>query len=205
MLVALLALFIAMGGTAIAAHQYLISSTKQISPKVLKALRGNTGPKGATGASGAPGAPGAGGAAGAPGKNGTNLTAETVLPSGQSESGGFAAAGPWALGGENSKKEKRFGYIGTGITYTQPLATPIADGNIIDVQGGGTLPHCPGLGKADPGYLCLYNSTYEDVKTGYGYSNTNEFSVPSPGVELFWEVAEAGEPYVGGEWTVTAP
>ena len=50
---ALLALFIAMGGTAIAAHHYLISSTKQISPKVLKALKGNAGPSGASGAPGA--------------------------------------------------------------------------------------------------------------------------------------------------------
>ena len=47
--VAYLALFVALGGTAIAAHHYLLTSTKQISPKVLKKLRGRTGPRGPAG------------------------------------------------------------------------------------------------------------------------------------------------------------
>jgi hypothetical protein len=43
------------GGTAYAAHHYLLSSTKQISPSVLKALKGNAGPAGPKGAQGAQG------------------------------------------------------------------------------------------------------------------------------------------------------
>jgi hypothetical protein len=71
-----LALVFAMSGGAFAASHYLISSTKQISPKVLKKLKGNrgktgvTGAPGATGATGAIGATGAGGATGASGKEG---------------------------------------------------------------------------------------------------------------------------------------
>jgi len=61
---ATLALVFAMTGGALAANHYLINSTKQINPKVLKKLRG------ARGRTGAPGAPGAHGAAGAPGTPG---------------------------------------------------------------------------------------------------------------------------------------
>jgi hypothetical protein len=57
-LVAWLALFVALGGTSLAASHYVISSTKQISPKVLKKLKGNRGATGATGAKGATGATG---------------------------------------------------------------------------------------------------------------------------------------------------
>src|SRR5665811_266061 len=70
---ATLALVFAMSGGALAANSYLINSTKQINPKVLKKLTGKTGttgPAGATGASGATGAPGAPGGAGKEGAPG---------------------------------------------------------------------------------------------------------------------------------------
>jgi len=52
---ATLALVFAMSGGALAASHYLINSTKQINPKVLKKLKGNTGPAGRTGTTGASG------------------------------------------------------------------------------------------------------------------------------------------------------
>src|SRR5271165_5431502 len=51
-IIASLALFFSLGGTAIAAHHYLITSTGQIKPSVLKKLTGNTGATGAAGATG---------------------------------------------------------------------------------------------------------------------------------------------------------
>ena len=62
--VATLALVFSITGGAIAAGHYLINSTKQINPKVLRALkgtrgeRGPTGPKGTEGTHGEPGPPG---------------------------------------------------------------------------------------------------------------------------------------------------
>ncbi len=64
---ATLALVFSMSGGALAASHYLISSKKQISPKVLKELKGNAGARGATGASGPQGPAGAQGSAGAAG------------------------------------------------------------------------------------------------------------------------------------------
>jgi hypothetical protein len=52
MAVALLALFVALGGTAIAAKHYVITSTKQIKPNVLRYLKGATGARGPQGAVG---------------------------------------------------------------------------------------------------------------------------------------------------------
>jgi hypothetical protein len=84
-LVAWLALFVAMGGTSLAANHYLINSTKQISPKVLKKLKGN---RGAAGAQGAPGAPGARGSAGATGATGATGTVDTSKFFSKTESDG---------------------------------------------------------------------------------------------------------------------
>src|SRR5690348_16216247 len=72
-IIATLALVFAMSGGALAAKHYLVNSTKQISPSVLKKLKGKTGSKGATGPGGAQGAQGAQGKEGAPGKEGTSI------------------------------------------------------------------------------------------------------------------------------------
>ncbi len=61
---ATLALVFAMSGGAYAATHYKITSTKQISPTVLKSLKGAKGARGPAGPAGAAGAPGAPGAAG---------------------------------------------------------------------------------------------------------------------------------------------
>ena len=67
-----LALVFAMSGGAYAAGKYLITSTKQISPKVLKALAGKPGPAGSAGPTGTQGPAGPQGPAGANGKDGAN-------------------------------------------------------------------------------------------------------------------------------------
>jgi hypothetical protein len=70
--IAIVASIMAMSGGAYAAGRYLITSTKQISPKVLKALRGDTGASGTHGLEGKPGPEGPEGKAGAEGKTGAN-------------------------------------------------------------------------------------------------------------------------------------
>jgi hypothetical protein len=67
---ATLALVFSMSGGALAANHYLINSTKQINPSILKKLTGKPGNAGATGPAGPGGATGATGAAGATGPTG---------------------------------------------------------------------------------------------------------------------------------------
>jgi hypothetical protein len=78
--VAIVALFVALGGTAVAAHRFLITSTRQIKPSVLRELKGagaRRGPAGATGPQGASGPQGPQGAEGPPGP--VNLSALTTV------------------------------------------------------------------------------------------------------------------------------
>jgi hypothetical protein len=87
---ATLALLFAMTGSAIAAKHYLINSTKQINPKVLKKLkgqrgrtgfgiRGQPGPNGKNGAQGIAGSQGAGGPEGKEGPRGPSNVYEVAL------------------------------------------------------------------------------------------------------------------------------
>jgi hypothetical protein len=123
------ALVFAMSGGAYAASKYVITSTKQISPKVLKSLKGAKGANGANGANGAagltgpagPGGPvgpggakGETGASGGEGKAGVSVTSkEVTAPACTNKEGGseftagstktFACNGkagsPWTAGG----------------------------------------------------------------------------------------------------------
>ena len=102
-----LALVFAMSGGAFAASKIIISSTKQISPKVLAQLKGAKGAKGAAGAAGTPGAAGAPGPAGPAGPIGpvdpAGAKGETGKQGVEGEPGALGPAGkegsPWTDGG----------------------------------------------------------------------------------------------------------
>ncbi len=68
--VALLVILLALGGSAAAAGRYIITSTHQIKPSVLGALRGARGPTGPRGSQGPAGTPGLQGPQGSPGQPG---------------------------------------------------------------------------------------------------------------------------------------
>jgi hypothetical protein len=70
-IVAWIALFVALGGTGLAASHYIITSTKQIKPSVLRSLQGHAGASGPAGKNGVAGATGATGATGERGPAGT--------------------------------------------------------------------------------------------------------------------------------------
>jgi hypothetical protein len=90
------ALVFAMTGGAYAANKYVVTSTKQISPKVLTSLRGKAGPQGSVGATGPTGPAGAPGPAGPKGENGANGT------EGQSGKDGESVAGKAFAGSKGS-------------------------------------------------------------------------------------------------------
>jgi hypothetical protein len=181
--VATLALVFAMSGGAFAASKYLITSTKQIKPSVLSSLKGKAGPAGTAGAAGPAGAVGSAGAAGAQGpagpqgaagengapgvegkagKNGTNgkegspWTAGGTLPVGSTETGVWTM-GPVATGAGVT-------FLNTAISFSIPLASPIAVSNVHIFEGTTIPAGCSGTVvngqvtelRAAPGNFCAW-------------------------------------------------
>ena len=159
--IATLALFFAITGGALAAKHYLINSTKQINPKVLKKLKGRTGRTGATGKEGSTGKEGpfgpigkegrAGprGPVGKEGKDGEPGPFVTTLPSGKTLTGVFQAT--------DALPAKVKGFAEATISFSFPLAAPPAV-RVLQVSDSPT-EQCPGSAEAPsaaPGYLCLY-------------------------------------------------
>jgi hypothetical protein len=210
--IATLALFFAMTGGALAAKHYLINSTKQINPKVLKKLKGRTGRTGATGKEGSAGREGPAGPigkegrvgqrgpVGKEGKDGQPGPFVTTLPSGKTLTGVFQATDALPA---NAK-----GFAEATISFTFPLA---AAPNVEVIQAGGAASeHCPGTVEAPSataGYLCLYTTastgpvaTYNPVTEAIGA--TKNGAIASTELEC---AATPCNAHLVGTWAVTAP
>jgi hypothetical protein len=198
---AILALFVALSGTAFAAKKYLLTSTKQISPKVLKQLRGRRGPAGPAGQAGSPGPPGP---PGPPGTTGPAGPTSVMAPSGSTQMGTVMAYGQATTAGAYVAR--------TSVSFPMRLAS---SPTVVEVPEGGTAAHCsgtPGAPSAEPGYLCIYVTNHSnDVQVIAGDDlypqdpgDLNFGSSPF-GVLLSAEAAAAGGVLVEGSWAVTAP
>lgn len=188
---ATLALVFAMSGGAFAASHYLISSTKQISPKVLTALRGKRGPSGATGAVGTPGANGTNGANGKDGTNGQNGTP------GQSVSASEVALGVGACAGQGGSEFK----AGATTTFACNGKEGAEGQQGSPWTAGGTLPS----GASEKGQWAL-----SDVTAATGEERIVPLSFPIPlaatiaGAQAHFIAAGATVPH-GCLGTVEAP
>lgn len=184
-----LMLLFAMSGGAYAAGKYLITSTKQISPKVLKALAGKPGVKGATGPAGpqspagpagAKGEAGKEGPAGKTGSNGENVAAKEVktTETACAKQGGssFTASGTttFACNGREGREGKE------GIQGQE--GSPWTD--------GGTLP----AGSSETGQWSLGQT--ETVGEGSKPVLTTSISFTIPLVKA---LGEANVHYIGTE------
>jgi hypothetical protein len=69
---------------------------------------------------------------------------------------------------------------------------------VVSIQAGNFTPHCPGDGKADPGYLCLYDHQNGNAQLILAHSSEAPW-----GASLFWAI-NGPSGYVAGEYTVTA-
>lgn len=208
--IAVFALVFAMAGGAYAAKKYVITSTGQIKPSVLKALKGGTGPAGAVGAKGDPGAAGPTGQAGPKGDAGqTGATgapwpAGGVLPSGATETGAWAAT------------VDAGGLTWTGISFNVPLAAPLDNTHIFEIQEGATPPEkCddgvapppgPSNPEADPGYICVYVSFFEKaggIVGGIYNPGLGSVGAGETGAAILLQNPAGGAAL--GTWAVTAP
>jgi hypothetical protein len=194
--IAYLALFLVLSGTAVAAVQALPKNSitsKQIkngtilkadlAKSTITALKGNRGPAGPQGSAGPAGPAGAAGPAG---------PLLTTLPSGQSLVGDFA--------GHSG---------GASIAYASiSFQFPLAAAPTTTFIAAGTTPpaQCPGTvaePKASPGNLCIYVSASAGGFQGYFSPTVGSNFTPSRfGVVVFDNTTD---PYTYGTWAVTAP
>jgi Collagen triple helix repeat (20 copies) len=201
-MIATLALIFAMSGGAYAASKYVITSTKQIKPSVLKTLQGKTGPAGAPGPAGPAGAQGAQGAQGPAGPAGSQGSqggkGETGSQGVKGTTGTAGATGPkgatGATGTTGYTETLPSGKTETGqwvvyapgagpnelrvdaISFAIPLATAPASFEIVSTAQKETS-NCPG-GLAKPeaakGYLCLFEGEIFLHKPGLELATVND-------------------------------
>jgi hypothetical protein len=189
--VATLALVFAMSGGALAATHYLINSTKQINPKVLKKLKGNVGKTGKEGPAGKNGTNGATGPQGPEGVSGVLRWRTSVATSGASFASPntvvLAKVGPFTVTGhcytgENGKKEaltKAATYISTSETGSfaqgysnQGSETPLTAGEDLqiseDTAEGLTGTHEANYKSTDDGSWGAETATGALALNGFG-------------------------------------
>jgi len=197
---ATLALVFSMSGGALAASHYLVNSTKQINPKVLKRLKGATGPPGLTGATGPAGATGK---EGKEGKEGSSYTVQSTLKSGQTETGVYEAWGTAPNSGA--------AYFGGVVDYRVPLAAPLDEEHVVFNPGGGSSTHCSGIGHAEAGYLCVYESASGSGNRTFGNINQpdttdGEAGSSTTGFGIYFDTTGTNQgAWSYGGWAVTAP
>lgn len=210
---ATLALFFAMSGGALAARHYLISSTKQISPKVLAALRGRTGRTGATGTQGRegpqglPGQQGPAGIEGPQGKRGpTGRNGEpgplvSTLPSGKTLTGSFQAS--------SIAPAETFASAEATISFAFPLAANPTVEAIL--PGGKATAHCAGSAEAPAataGYLCLYAAAATEPPILTFNPSGGPGAAGKNGAVAYTQKKCEATPCIAqlfGTWAVTAP
>lgn len=130
-IVAVAALIVAMTGSAIAANKYLITSTSQISPKVLKKLHGAVGKPGTAGVDGADGADGVDGVDGAPGVDGVDGVDGAAGAPGAPGAAG-APAPPGADAGSSFTSRSTFSRTGTQFSTISGIAPSAASASVVD-------------------------------------------------------------------------
>ena len=216
---ATLAVVFAMSGGAYAAGHYLITSTKQISPKVLKTLKGASGQNGATGAQGPAGSTGPAGSAGPTGPQGPQgPKGENGAPGAKGEKGlqgekgttgftetvpsGKTLQGEWDAG---RTVAAHLDHLSDAVSFNIPPAAPAT---VHYIKAGESTPAgCTGELQdpgAEKGNLCIFaEEEEEDVEPA------GEFQVVAEGVKPFgFDIrgfaTEAGLALFKGTWAVTA-
>jgi hypothetical protein len=209
---ALLALFVVLGGTSYAAVNALPKNsvgskqvingslqTLDLSKKARAALKGNRGPRGFTGAQGAQGATGPTGAQGSQGIQGPpGPFPDGDVPSGKTIRGNFATAGG-ADSGALAYEGISFGFS----LASAPTAHYIA--------AGVTPPaECPGTSAAPAaaaGHLCVYEGGNFGTISSRDICSGNSCGLATNRWGAWVRIASGGTTLFGvrGTWAVTAP
>jgi hypothetical protein len=221
-----LALIFAMAGGAYAAHKYIITSTKQISPKVLKQLKGTPGPAGKEGAPGKEGPAGKAGPAGVgqegkeglAGKDGARGATGPAGPTGPGGAtgptgpqgplqAGKSEGGEWSMSSFAKNGELR----GTTISFDIPLTTTLGPTKVHFIKPGEAAPTgCEGNVEkpiAVSGNLCVFAKIMQNLMEVPAFPPIQGFepgaAADKSGAQLYLFPTGEGEVLAIGPWVVT--
>lgn len=202
--ISIVALFVALGGTSLAAATLINGKNIQkhtiakdrLTNKAIKQLKGNRGPRGPQGIQGTQGIQGVQGVQGTQGVQGPAGPITGNLPA------GVTLRGQWGAEGDAAGATS---YRGSTVSFNLKLASAPT---ITFVASGATPPaQCPGT-LADPeataGNLCIFEGSNKSN------NQTPIFFLPNAGTGLYgfsfqvFAVA-AGNYWDYGTWAVTAP
>jgi hypothetical protein len=176
---ATLALVFAMSGGAMAANHYLITSTKQINPTVLKKLTGKPGKNGAAGANGVNGATGPTGSTGPQGPKGETGPKGEEGPKGAN---GTAVAyahvsSTGVLDTANSKNVTAASNISTGV-FCLKVTVPVTNvsGTVDTGNSGGQFGGVSAVlsGQDPSNYIGTLCPAGDNVLVGTDHGGTNQ-------------------------------
>jgi hypothetical protein len=226
LIVAILALVVALAGTAFAAAG-LTSTQKKEVKKIAKQFAGKNGATGPAGPVGAPGAAGKDGAAGLNGTNGTAGQAGTTGPTGKTgPTGTTGATGQFELAAlpTNATLKGTWSFHGTtgdtngvltNITFNVPLAAALDASHVhwaeeanfadFDEGGPGTIG-CTGSAQdptAPSGHLCVYKT----VVASSTFQGILKLDLATPGASVPGAIlgfsTSANGAIGAGSWAVT--
>ncbi len=210
LMIAILALVIALAGTAFAAAK-LSSIQKKEVVKIAKKYAGKPGKEGAQGPAGPQGGQGPKGADGAPGQNGKN--GEPGQDGEDGEAGVCSTTNPTCKMPSKATVTGVWGVRATGVStaYAQvsfPLA--MTSGEFVPeyIEPGDTSnPNCPGTNEepqAAAGHLCVYiQGSLENIAFA---DFINPDGLGRNGVVLAFPLEDTSQEAIAkGSWAVTAP
>lgn len=128
---------------------------------------------------------------------GQYVTAQSVLASKATETGVF---------GGNATGTG--GWLVAAINFIPKAPSALDGGHTIYVpQSPGSATHCPGIGQADPGYLCAYGKGESSVSFLGFYSpdSSGEAGATKDGTTVYFTPTASEGAYIRGVWAYTAP
>jgi hypothetical protein len=209
LIVAIVALIVALAGTAIAGGLPGLNSKQKTEVKKIakkfagkEGAAGPQGPGGAQGPKGDPGAKGDNGAPGAPGKDGEDGACSTVVPECVLPPGG-TLAGTWSI--DQIGLDVLFLNISFPLKVEPNLFTFADERLEVLGEGAASTLNCPGSyesPEAAPGHMCIYTERIEnavDSGTTFTPDGTTGF------IRKFEAPISADRSFGRGTWAVRAP
>lgn len=127
-----------------------------------------------------------------------------TLPSGKTE------VGDWGFTNVSAGADLAGSAGRPVLTFPIPLAAGLDENHTIYVSGS-SATHCSGAGSADPGYLCVYENNNDNANAPDNGNIFNPELAEGPGGtgkygwSIFLHTTSTGSWWVSGTYAVTAP